>query len=340
LRSNTARGDSGVRSAKHRHFASGAAIACVLGLLFSGAAAAQNYPTKPIRFIVAFAPGGSSDVLARLVAGAMSQGLGTSIVVENRPGAGGNIGAEAAARAVPDGYSLLYGTSGTVSVGQSLYTRLAYDPLKDLAPVGMLHRLATVLIVHPSVEASNLSQLIDLARRNPGRLTYASAGSGSTSHLAAELLKMAADVDIVHVPYKGGGAAMPDLLAGRVSMMMETIPNALPSVRIGKLRAFGVSSATRSAAAPDLPTLAESGLNGFDVSPWAALFAPSGVPHAVVERLNRETLRIARDSSYTEQLKSNGVDAITASPEALGSYLRADILKWAEVVKRSGARLD
>jgi tripartite-type tricarboxylate transporter receptor subunit TctC len=309
-------------------------------LLYSAAAVAQDYPNRPIRFIVAFAAGGSSDVLARAVGKAMSEGLGQPMVIENRPGAGGHIGAEAVARAAPDGYTLFFGTNGTLAIGPALFTSLKYDPLKDLVPVGMLHKLSSVLIVHPSVPVNNLSELIAYARKNPGQLTFASAGNGSVSHLSGELLKAAANIDIVHVPYKGGGAATPDLLSGRVSMMLETIPNALPPVRNGKLKALGVTTVARSAAAPDLPTFAESGLPGFDVASWTGLFAPAGTPAAIVERLNRETVRIARDGAYLEQLKTMGTDGVSSTPEALGKFMREDIARWTEAVKRSGAKVE
>jgi tripartite-type tricarboxylate transporter receptor subunit TctC len=316
--------------------------AFVFALLFSlfGNAAAQDYPNRPIRFIVTFAAGGSSDVLARAVAKAMSEGLGQQMVVENRAGAGGHIGAEAVARSAPDGYTLLFGTNGTLAIGPALFTNLKYDPVKELTPVGMLHRLSSVLIVHPSVPANNLRELIDYAKSKPGALTFASAGNGSVSHLSGELLKAAANIDLVHVPYKGGGAATADLLSGRVSMMLETIPNALPPVRTGKMKALGVTTRTRSSAAPDLPTFAESGLPGFDVASWTGLFAPAGTPPAVLERLNRETVRITKDPAYLEQLKTMGTDAASSTPDALGKFMREDIARWTEAVKRSGAKVE
>jgi tripartite-type tricarboxylate transporter receptor subunit TctC len=279
-------------------------------------------------------------VLARAVAKAMSEGLGQQMVIENRAGAGGHIGAEAVARSAPDGYTLLFGTNGTLAIGPALFTNLKYDPVKELAPVGMLHKLSSVLIVHPSVPANNLRELIAYAKSKPGALTFASAGNGSVSHLSGELLKAAAGIDLVHVPYKGGGAATADLLSGRVSMMLETIPNALPPVRTGKMKALGVTTRTRSSAAPDLPTFAESGLPGFDVASWTGLFAPAGTPPAVLERLNRETLRITKDPAYLEQLKTMGTDAAASTPEALGKFMREDIARWTEAVKRSGAKVE
>jgi len=307
---------------------------------FAPCALAQQYPTAPIRLIVTFAAGGSSDVLARSVAKAMSEGLKQQVVVENRPGAGGNIGAMAVARAEADGYTALFGTNGTLAIGPALYKNLQYDPVNDLAPVGMLHQLPNVLVIHPSIPATTLRELIDYARSKPGQLTFASAGVGSASHLAGELLKAAANIDILHVPYKGGGAAMPDLLSGRVSMMIETIPNALPAARSGTLRALGVTTPARSSAAPDLPTLAEAGLPDFNVMSWTGLFVPAGTPRAIVERLNAETVRIARDPAYIEQIKTMGTDVVSSSPEALGAFMVKDIANWSVAVQRSGARAE
>ena len=233
------------------------------------------YPERPITMVVTFAAGGSSDVLARAVADAMSRGLGQQVAVDNRPGAGGHIGAEAVARATPDGYTILFGTNGTLGIGPALYKNLRYDPLHDLAPVGLLHKLPLLLIVNPSIPAKTLAELIDYTRNNPGKLSFASAGVGSVSHLAGELFKEEAKIDILHVPYKGGGAAVPDLLSGRVSMMLETIPNALPLARSGQMRAIGVTTKERSSSAPDMPTLAESGLPDFDVSAWTGLVRSS-----------------------------------------------------------------
>src|ERR1700738_1274120 len=293
------------------------------GVIYASAcgAGAQDYPTGPIRLIVAFAAGGSSDVLARSVAKAMSDGLGRTVVVENRPGAGGNIGAMAVARADADGYTALFGTNGTLAIGPALYKNLQYDPVHDLAPVGLLHKLPNVLIVHPSIPVANLTELIDYAHRRPGQLTFASAGVGSASHLAGELLKAAANIDIVHVPYKGGGAALPDLLSGRVSMMIETIPNALPVARSGMVRALAVTTPMRSSAAPDLLTFAESGLQDFDVSSWTGLFVPAGTPRAIIERLNAETVRIASDPDYLDQLKTLGTDVAFSPPQGLAAVM-------------------
>jgi tripartite-type tricarboxylate transporter receptor subunit TctC len=304
--------------------------------LYGTVAEGLAYPERPITMVVAFAPGGSSDVLARAVADAMSRGLGKQVVVDNRPGAGGHVGAEAVARATPTGYTLLFGTNGALGIGPALYKNLRYDPLHDLVPVGLLHKLPLLLVVSPSIPAQTLNELIGYARRNPGKLSFASAGVGSVSHLAGELFKEKAKIDIFHVPYRGGGAAVPDLLSGRVSMMLETIPNALPLARGGQMRAIGVTTKERSSSAPDLPTLAESGLPDFDVSAWTGLFAPAGTPRVVIDRLNSETRRIAADKDYVALIQSMGTDVASSSPEAFGTFVRDDIARWTEVIERSG----
>jgi tripartite-type tricarboxylate transporter receptor subunit TctC len=306
-------------------------------LALSGAGAQPlAYPERPITMVVTFAAGGSSDVLARAVADALSRGLGKQVAVDNRPGAGGHIGAEVVARAAPDGYTILFGTNGTLGIGPALYRSLRYDPSGDLAPIGPLHKLPLLLIVNPSIPAKTLPELIDYARSRPGQLSFASAGVGSVSHLAGELFKEEAKIDILHVPYKGGGAAVPDLLSGRVSMMLETIPNALPLARGGQMRAIGVTTRERSSSAPDIPTLAESGLPGFDVSAWTGLFAPAGTPRAIIDRLNSETRRIAGDKAYVTFIQSMGTDVASSSPEAFGAFVRGDVARWAAVIQHSG----
>jgi tripartite-type tricarboxylate transporter receptor subunit TctC len=312
--------------------ASVAVLFALRGVLAEGPA----YPDRPISMVVTFAAGGSSDVLARAVANAMSPGLGQQVAVDNRPGAGGQIGAEAVARAAPDGYTLLFGTNGTLGIGPALYKNLRYDPLHDLAPVGLLHKLPLLLIVNPSIPAKNLTELIDYARSNPGKLSFASAGVGSVSHLAGELLKEEAKIDILHVPYKGGGDAVKDLIAGRVSMMLETIPNALPLARSGQMRAIGVTTKERSALAPDIPTLAESGLPGFDVSAWTGLLVPAGTPRAIIDRLNAATRKISGDEKYVSLIHSMGTDVASSSPEAFGTFMRDDIARWNKVIDSAG----
>jgi len=306
----------------------------------SAPAAAQAYPDKPIRLVVTFAPGGSSDALARAVGKSMSEGLKTTIVIENRPGAGGVIGMDVVKNAAPDGYTILFATNGTHGIGPALYPGRKTDPVKDLAPVGMLHTLTNVLLVHPSVPANSVAELIAYAKANPGKLNFASAGNGSASHLFGELFKSSANIDIVHVPYKGGSAAMPDLLSGQVSMMLETIPNALAQVRGGKLRALGVTSAKRSSAAPDIPTIAESGLPGFDASSWTGLSVPLGTPKTIIDILNAETQRILTDANYLASLKPMGTDATASTPEGFEAHMKNDIARWSEVVKRANIKVE
>ena len=305
------------------------------------AQAPAGYPERPITMVVTFAAGGSSDVLARTVADAMSRGLGRQMAVDNRPGAGGHVGAEAVAHATPDGYTILFGTNGTLGIGPALYKNLRYDPQHDLAPVGLLHKLPLLLIVNPAVPAKSLQELVDYARANPGKLSYASAGVGSVSHLAGELLKAEARIDILHVPYKGGGAAVPDLLSGRVSMMLETIPNALPLARSGQMRAVGVTTKERSANAPDIPTLAESGLPAFDVSAWTGLFAPAATPRPIIDRLNAETRRIAGEADYAALIAKMGTNVASSSPEAFGAFVHDDVARWTAVITGAGiARIE
>jgi tripartite-type tricarboxylate transporter receptor subunit TctC len=303
---------------------------------FGARAQDTAYPTRPVTMVVTFAPGGSSDLLARTVAAALSAGLGQQVLVDNRPGAGGHIGSEAVAHAAPDGYTILFGTNGTLGIGPALYSNLRYDPEHDLAPVGLLHKLPLLLIVNPSVPAQNLTELIDYARRNPGALSFASAGVGTASHLAGELLKEQAKINILHIPYKGGGAAVPDLIAGRVSMMLETIPNALPLVRNGQMRAIGVTTKERSALAPDIPSLAEAGLPDFDVSAWTGLFVPSGTPAAIVKRLNAEILNMVGEKDYVARIQAMGTDVASSSPQAFGKFVGDDVNRWTAVIRHAG----
>jgi tripartite-type tricarboxylate transporter receptor subunit TctC len=314
-----------------------AVVAAVLSAASLRATAEEAaYPDRPVTMVVTFTAGGASDVLARAVAAAMSRGLGKPVAVENRAGAGGQIGAESVAHAAPDGYTILFGTNGTLGIGPALYKNLRYDPARDLVPIGILHKLPLMLIVNPSVPAKNLSELIAYARAHPGKLTFASAGVGTASHLAGELFKEQAGIDILHVPYKGDGSTFPDLLAGRVSMMMETMTTALPLVKSGGMRAIGVTVEERSPSAPDIPTLAESGLPDFDVSAWTGLFAPAGTPPAIIARLNAETVTIAHDKAYVSLIQSLGTDVTSSSPEAFGKFVHDDVARWTEVIQRAG----
>ncbi len=320
----------------------GLGVTLALGAAMTAPAmAADKYPARPPHMIVTFAAGGSSDLMARTAAKAMSDGLGENIVVENKGGAGGNVGAEYVAHAAPDGYTMLFGTIGTMGIGPSLYKHLNYDPLKDLAPVGILHTLPNILIVHVSLPVHSLKELIAYAKANPGKLTFASAGSGSVSHLAGELFKEAAGIDIVHVPYHaGGGSVSADLIAGRVSMMLETVTNALALVKTGQLRALAVTTPQRSDAVPDLPTFAEAGLPGFEVSSWTGLFVPAGTPASIIQRLNAETQRIAHDPAYIAQMKKIGTDVAASTPEQFSAFVHAEVQKWGKAVKQAGVKIE
>ncbi len=319
----------------------GAAMLAALALLAPlGAPAAADYPDRPIRLVVPFPAGGGADALARTIMPRVAQELGTSIVIDNRPGAGGNVGAEFVAHAAPDGYTLLYGTNGTHAINRTLYARQGFDPVRDFAPVSRMTQIPALLVVHPSVPAQSVAELIAHARAHPGKVFFASAGNGTTSHLAGELFKTAAGVDIVHVPYRGGAAAAADLAGGQVQMMIDVMPNVLPLAAGGKLRALGVSTAARVPAAPEIPTIAESGLPGFEVSAWDGIFAPAGTPPAVVDRLNAAIRAALADAKVREALAARGTQAVPGTPDELARHVVAESEKWARAVRQSGAKID
>jgi tripartite-type tricarboxylate transporter receptor subunit TctC len=307
---------------------------------FGAVAQAQSFPSKPLRLIVPFAVGGSSDVMARGLAKQLSDQLGTQVVVENRPGGGGGVAMEAVVKSAADGHTLLYGTIGTNSVAPVLFKNLPVDPVRDLLPVSLLALNPSVLIVNANLPIHTLGELIAYAKANPGKLSYASAGNGSISHLATELLKTTAQIDVLHIPYKGGGAASSDLLAGNVSMMIETITNAMTLVKSGKVRAIANSGSKRWPTAPDLPTFIESGVPGFQVDSWTGLFVASGTPKPLVDRLNAELVKAARDPSYRAAMNNIGVEAASSSPEAFASFVRSEMNKWAQVVQITGTKVD
>lgn len=300
---------------------------------------AQEYPTKPIRLIVPFAAGGPMDIMSRALGERLTTHLGQQVVVDNRGGAGGSIGTEIVARSAADGYTLLTGHIGTHAINVSLYPKLGYDPVKDFAPVSLMATLPLGLFVNVSVPVKSVAELVSLAKARPGSVNFASAGSGGPTHMAGEMLKAMAQLDIVHVPYKGNAAALGDLVAGRVQMMFSNLLTAMPHAKAGKLRAIAVSSGKRSAQAPDLPTVAESGVPGYDLTPWYGLFAPSGTPRAIVTRLNRETDRILNAPDVRERFRLQGVDLVTSTPEEFAALIGKEIPKWREVVKKSGAKV-
>jgi tripartite-type tricarboxylate transporter receptor subunit TctC len=302
-------------------------------------ALAQEYPAKPIRVVVPFPPGGGTDFMGRVVMQKVGENLGTTVVIDNRGGAGSSIGTEIVARSPADGYTVLI-ISGAHAINPSIYPKLPYDSVRDFAPVTMFTSGPALLVVHPSVPAKSVKELIALAKLRPGQLNYASAGIGTPPHLSGELFKTMARVDIVHVPYKGNGPAYTDLIGGHVSVMFPNVSTATAHVRAGKLRALAVTTKNRTAIAPDLPTISESGVPGYDVSSWYGLLAPAGTPAAVVTKLQREIARVLRLPDVSEKLTSQGLDLVGNTPEEFAAIIRSEIVKWAKVVKASGAKAD
>jgi tripartite-type tricarboxylate transporter receptor subunit TctC len=313
--------------------------AALLMLLAAGAALAQgNYPEQSVRILVGFTPGVAPDVAARLLADKLSDALAKPVVVENVTGAGGNIGATRVAKAAPDGYTLGMVGNGTLIFSPSMYEKLAFDPVKDFAPISQIFVAANLLVVPSDSPAKTLPELVALARAQPGKLTYAHAGVGTSQHLGAELFKFMARVDIQPIAYRGTTVLLPDLLAGRVSMSFGNIVNVLPLVRDGKLRAFAVTSIKRSGLAPDLPTMAESGYPGFEAVPWFGLMAPAGTPPAIIDRLNRETTRILSMPEVRKKFNDIGADVIGGTPAEFAAAIEREIPQWARVIKQAGIK--
>jgi len=299
-----------------------------------------GYPNKPVRMVVGFPPGQATDIVARAVAQKLTESLGQSVFVDNRPGAAGIIGTEVAIKAGGDGYTLLMSSSGPLAVNPGLYAKLPYDPLRDLAPITLVASVPLFLVAHPSLPANNVPELIALAKQRPGEINYASGGSGVTNHLVMEMFKSAAGVNLVHVPYKGGPPALTDLIAGQVSVMFETGPGALPHVRSGKLKALATGGARRSVAMPELATVAEQGIAGFDGVAWIGFVAPAGTPRAIVDRLNEETVKILALPDVRERFVSQGAEPVGNSPGEFAAYIKAEIAKWGKVIRESGAKVD
>ena len=300
--------------------------------------AAQSYPARPIRFIVPFAPGGSTDTLARTIGQKLGDALGQQVVVDNRSGGNGNIGTEIVAHAVPDGYTILLGYIANLAIGPSLYLKLPFDPVKDFAPVTQLAVAPNILVVHPSVPAKNFQEFIAYAKANPTKINFASAAVASPGHLAGELLNIAAGIHMQHVPYKGSGQAVIDLLGGQVQVMVSGMSSVMPHIKAGRLRPLAVTGAQRSPAVPDLPTIAESGFPKFEATAWYGVLAPAGTPIAIVIRLHDEIVRILKLPDVKERLEYVGFEIIGSTPEAFGAYIKTEIKKWAPVVKASGAK--
>jgi tripartite-type tricarboxylate transporter receptor subunit TctC len=295
----------------------------------------QTYPSKPIRFIVPFPPGGGNDTIARTFGQKMTEAFGQQVVIDNRAGAGGNIGAETAARALPDGHTIFLGGVGSHGINPNLQTKLAYDPIKDFSPVSLIASAPLVIVVPPSLPVKSINDLIQLAKTRPGELNYASSGSGTIAHLSAELLNSMAKIKLEHVPYKGTGPALTDLLGGRVQVMFNSAVSILPQVRAGKLRAIAMTAVKRSAAMPDLPTVAESGVPGYEAASWYGVLAPAKTPRPIITKLNSEIVRIAQSSDVRERLASDGADPVGNSPEEFGAYIKRELARWAQVIEQA-----
>ncbi len=316
-------------------------LAATLAILAPHAArAADAYPAKPVRFVVAFPPGGGTDIIARAIAQKLAERIAQQVVVDNRPGAGGNIGTDIVAKSAPDGYTMLMGSAGPLAINASLFGKMPFDPIKDLAPVTLAASTPNVLVVHPSLRAATVKELIALAKARPGEINFASSGHGTPAHLAGELFNSMVGVKMVHVPYKGAAPALADLLGGQVQLMFSTMPPALPHVKDGKLRALAVTSAKRSPAAPDLPTLDEIALPGFEANTWHGVVVPAGTPATIVARLNREIVAILHLPDVVERFSSQGAEALGSTPEEFAAYIRSETLKWAKVVRDSGAKAE
>jgi tripartite-type tricarboxylate transporter receptor subunit TctC len=317
-----------------------ALVAATLMLACASLALAQTWPSKPIRYIVPFAPGGTTDILGRMVGAKLAEALGQPVVVENRAGAAGALGVEMLARSAPDGYTIGGGTISSHAINVTLYGKLPYDPIKDFAPITMLATLPNMLIVHPSLGVNNVQELIALLKANPNKYSFGSAGNGTSQHMSGELFKTMTGVQMQHIPYKGSGPMIPDLLAGTISMSFENLTTAFPPAKSGKLKALAVTTTKRSFVAPDVPTLAEAGLAGFEISSWQALFAPAGTPKDIVARLYTETAKALKAPDVAKRLQDLGLDAGGMPPEELAALIRNEIPRLGKIVRDSGAKVD
>ncbi len=317
-----------------------AVAAFIAAAALSGVAGAQQYPSKPIRIITPYNPGGTADIMARLVAQRLTEAWGQPVVVENRAGASGMIGADAVAKAAPDGYTLLAAYVTEIAIVPSLFPKATYDPVKDLAPVALTALTPMILVVTPSVPAKNVKEFVALAKAKPRQLAYASAGNGSPAHLAGELLQRAAGIELTHVPYKGGGQALTDTLAGHTAFFFSSMPSAMPHVKAEKLRALAVSTARRSGAAPDVPSVAESGGFEFDIGAWNGLFAPAGTPRDIIDRINAEVTRGFTAPEMRERLSREGADTMAWSADQFRSFVHAEVAKFGRIIRDAGVKAE
>ncbi len=312
------------------------AIACIAA---SAPVLSQNsYPTKPIRLVVPFVPGGSTDLIARIMGQKLDEALGQQVVVENRAGAGGNIGVEYVAKSAPDGYTLIFGHIGTFGFGPSLYQKLPYDPVKDFAPITLFAMVPNMLVVHPALPAKTVKELIALAKARPGQMNYGSSGNGSASHLASEYFKLLSKTDIIAIPYKGTGPLVTDLIAGQTSLTITGVPPLYPFVQSGRLRGIAVGSVKRLALMPDLPTIAEAGVPGYESSTWFGPLAPAKTPREIILRLNTELLKILQRPDIKARFASEGAEGLGSTPEEFGTYIKSEIDRWGRVIKAAGVR--
>ena len=315
-------------------------LVAACALVFTAALShAQPYPAKPIRMILAFPPGGPTDIVARVLAQKLTEQMGQQVIVDNKPGAGGNIGAELAARAPNDGYTMFYNTSAIV-INPALYGKASYDTLKDFVPVALTAAIPMVLVVHPSLPARNMKEFVDLVKSKPGQMSYSSSGTGTITHLASAMLTAQMGLNAVHIPYKGSAPGLVDLAAGQTQFMTDTINTAIAYIKDGRMRAIAVTSAKRSSVLPDLPTFHEAGLTGFDAAAWQGVVLPAGVPSEVVTKLNAEITKALQDAAVRARLAGQGADVYGSTPAEYGAYIRAEMPRWAKIIKESGAKAD
>jgi len=323
----------------HAQYRSRRILFCALALLFGATAGtqsmAQSYPSKPIRLIIPFTPGGSTDILGRVVGQSLTEAWGQQVLIENKPGAGGAIGAEAAARAAPDGYTLFMGHVGTLAVNPALYPKLPYDPVKDFVPITLIAMVPNVLVVNPAVPAKTVQELIGLAKAKPAQLNYGSGGQGSAAHLAVEYFKLMTKTDIVHVPYKGTVPAVTDLMAGRITLTMTGLPPLLPQIRAGKLRALGVATGKRLPQLPEVPTIAEAGVPGFEATQWYGLLAPAGTPKAIIDRVHVEIARALVKPGVRTRLETAGADPVSMTPAEFAGFISSETTRWGRVIREA-----